>query len=171
MQKISMALRYAPEYWTDIKGFPNYAVSNFGRVKNKVSTKVLKPQKDYKGYLRVRLYNQKVSQRFFIHRLLMEAFCGASSQTVDHVNGVKSDNNLSNLRYLSREDNTRKASIGHTHSQGSKHHRASLAEKDVKQIKCLIKMGLSIQDISKRYSITYDTVYGIKKGRTWNHVA
>ena len=166
-----MALRYAPEYWEDIKGYPNYAVSNLGRIKNKVSGKILKPQKDYKGYLRVRLYNQKVSQRFFIHRLVMQAFCGASSQTVDHVNGVKSDNNLSNLRYLSREDNTRKASIGHTHSQGSKHHRASLEEKDVNQIKCLIRMGLPIQDISKRYSITYDTVYGIKKGRTWNHVA
>ena len=171
MKEISMVLRYAPECWKDIEGYPNYAVSNLGRVKNKVSGKILKPQKDYKGYLRVRLYNQKVSQRFFIHRLVMGAFCGASSQTVDHVNSIKSDNNLSNLRYLSREDNTRRNSIGHTHSQGSKHHRASLVEKDVEQIKCLIKMGWSIQDISKRYSITYDTVYGIKKGRTWNHVA
>ena len=171
MYEISLALRHAPEYWTDIEEYPNYSVSNLGRVKNKVSGKILKPQKDYKGYLRVRLYNQKLSRRFFVHRLVIEAFCRESLQTVDHVNGVKSDNNLSNLRYLSREDNTRKSSIGHTHSQGSKHHRASLVEKDVKQIKCLLRMGLSIQDISKRYSNTYDTVYGIKKGRTWNHVA
>ena len=60
MYEISLALRHAPEYWTDIEEYPNYSVSNLGRVKNKVSGKILKPQKDYKGYLRVRLYNQKL---------------------------------------------------------------------------------------------------------------
>lgn len=56
MQEISMALRYAPEHWTDIEGFPNYALSNLGRVRSKKTSKVLKLYQT-KGYLRVSLYN------------------------------------------------------------------------------------------------------------------
>jgi hypothetical protein len=53
MQEISMALRYAPEYWIDIEGYPNYSVSNLGRVRSKKTDKILKPYKTNRGYLTV----------------------------------------------------------------------------------------------------------------------
>ena len=73
MQEISMALRYAPEYWTDIAGYPNYSVSNLGRVKSKKTGKLLKSYQT-KEYLRVNLYNDAGRKCKLVHRLVSEAF-------------------------------------------------------------------------------------------------
>ena len=73
MYELSMALRHAPEYWNDIEGYPNYSVSNFGRVKSKKTGKLLKSYKT-KGYLRVSLYNDAGRKCKLVHRLVAEAF-------------------------------------------------------------------------------------------------
>lgn len=43
MYELSMALRYAPEIFVDIKGFPSYQISNLGNVWSKTTKKILKP--------------------------------------------------------------------------------------------------------------------------------
>ena len=56
MYEISMALRYASEVFVDIPGYEGYQISNYGRVKNSKTGKILKPYIT-RGYLRVSLYN------------------------------------------------------------------------------------------------------------------
>lgn len=68
------------EHWEDIEGYEGlYQVSDWGNVrslnyKQTGKTKLLKPVKDDKGYLHVRLYKDGKWEQKRIHRLVAEAF-------------------------------------------------------------------------------------------------
>tara|TARA_B110001450_G_scaffold23416_1_gene20866 strand:- start:327 stop:1208 length:882 start_codon:yes stop_codon:yes gene_type:complete len=67
-----------------------------------------KPTKDQQGYVHA---NTKESKRVPIHRIVMLTFVGASDDplktTIDHINRIRSDNRLCNLRWASStEQNT-----------------------------------------------------------------
>lgn len=85
-----------------------YYVSSYGRVKSLCGYKsrILTPSvRD--GYLRVAINGKN----YPIHRLVATSFVPNPNnlETVDHINGIKTDNKSSNLQWLSREDNIRKA--------------------------------------------------------------
>lgn len=85
-----------------------YEVSNLGEVRNKLTGKVLKLFPNKHGYLRVRLVKDKKAFGTGIHRLVMMAFCpvdGMNKLEVDHIDGDKSNNTLSNLRWVTHEEN------------------------------------------------------------------
>lgn len=85
-----------------------YEVSNLGEVRNKLTGKVLKLFPNERGYLRVRLVKDKKAFGTSIHRLVMMSFCpvdGMEGLEVDHIDGDKSNNSLSNLRWVTHEEN------------------------------------------------------------------
>lgn len=90
------------EIFKDIKNYEDlYEVSDTGLVRNKVSGKILKPGKDRKGYLRVRLYKDGEWKMYRIHRLVAEAFIPnpLNLPQVNHIDENKSNNNVDNLEY------------------------------------------------------------------------
>lgn len=101
------------EIWRDIKDYEGlYQVSNLGRVrsldhyvkskggKRLVKGKILKPDLD-KGYLRVILYKDGKGKHIMVHRLVAETFKPNPHNypTVDHINRIKTDNCVENLRW------------------------------------------------------------------------
>lgn len=62
------------EKWAEIEGFPDYAVSNHGRVKSVRYDRVLKPRSNSYGLNRVVLYRNLLPHDFYIHRLVAVAF-------------------------------------------------------------------------------------------------
>ena len=102
------------ENWKDIKGYEgSYQVSDLGRVKsikfNK--EKMLSKTKLSNGYLRVSLCKDGKSKTKTIHSLVAESFLNHKSNmniVVDHINNVKTDNNLSNLQIISQRVNSSK---------------------------------------------------------------
>ena len=58
-----------------------------------------KPKKT--GYIQIQI-GIKMYQA---HRLIMMAFVGDSDQEVDHINRIKTDNRVENLRYCTRSEN------------------------------------------------------------------
>lgn len=94
------------EEWRKIIEFPNYEVSNLGRVRR--SKKVLKPMSHSNGYQYVDLSNGAHNQRA-VHRLVLQTFFGESSLPSDHLNGNKADNRLVNLEYVTVSENRRRA--------------------------------------------------------------
>ena len=94
------------ERWMPIVGFEKYQVSDLGRIKNK-SGKILKCEnKD--EYIRVTLYKKSKSVHRFVHRLVLQAFNPMEEDLeCDHINHIKSDNRLVNLRWVTKSQNSR----------------------------------------------------------------
>lgn len=115
------------ENWRDIPGFEGmYQISDLGRVKSldrivtykdgfrKYKGRGLKLQSGGEGYLKIELYKNNSYCRFSVHRLVMLAFEGDSDLVVDHINSIRSDNRLVNLRYLSHRDNVSRGMVNKT---------------------------------------------------------
>ena len=84
-----------------------YKVSNFGNVKG-INGFILKKEISSSGYYRVRIGKNRT-----IHQLVAETFLGyerdgTNKTVVDHINGDKLDNNLTNLRIISNRENLSK---------------------------------------------------------------
>ena len=87
----------------------NYSVSKDGQIKNK-DDKILKPTTTYGGYLRLSLYTEpKVRASFLVHRLVAEVFIPnpENKESVNHKDGNKINNNLSNLEWATCGENVR----------------------------------------------------------------
>ena len=95
------------EEWRNISEFPNYQVSNIGRVRDSITGRILRPS-NTNGYLLINLRHRTL----YIHRLAATAFIEnpMNKPCVDHINRSKSDNTINNLRWSTRSEN--QANIG-----------------------------------------------------------
>lgn len=95
------------EVWNDIKNYQNYEVSNLGKVRNKDTMKELKPIKTPIGYYVVCLYSFGKHKNELIHRLVANAFLKPipDKKEVNHKDGNKQNNKISNLEWVTREEN------------------------------------------------------------------
>lgn len=92
----------------------SYEISSSGEVFSKsridsagrnLKPKRLKQQRNKKKYMSVSLSKNGSQKTFEVHRILMIAFHGDSKLQVDHIDGNPSNNNLSNLEYVTCREN------------------------------------------------------------------
>lgn len=98
------------EIWRDIDGYDGkYQVSTWGRVRSLRG--ILTPYENHKGYLKVGLMKDGKSNKHRINRLVAEAFIDNPENLpfVDHIDGNKQNNSITNLRWITNLDNNRKA--------------------------------------------------------------
>ena len=109
--------------WKPVYSYDGYyEISNFGDIRSVDRTvnsktnrlcrgKELKQVKDHDGYCCVQLSKSGKRKVFFIHRLVMLSFIGFNGDKiqVNHKNGIKSDNNINNLEWVTPSENTRHA--------------------------------------------------------------
>jgi len=105
---------YMEEVWKDVVGYEGrYMVSSHGNVKSlnylgkKGFAKNLKPMVNESGYLRVEIGGVTT----FIHKLVMLAFGEDTirKETINHKDGVKTNNYADNLEWATRSENIRHA--------------------------------------------------------------
>ena len=92
---------------------PYYEISKFGQGRNSISKKILSLEKSKDGYRRLamRVLNGKTktsTRKIHIHKLIALAFLGNPTDIkmqVDHIDRDRSNNNISNLHWLSASEN------------------------------------------------------------------
>ena len=100
------------ETWKDILGYEgSYQVSDSGKVFSLKTDKLLKPYDSGRVYLQVDLYKDFSKKRHSIHRLVIETFIENidKKEQVNHVDGCKTNNYLSNLEWCTRSENMKHA--------------------------------------------------------------
>tara|TARA_R110000772_G_scaffold234007_1_gene345598 strand:+ start:22 stop:492 length:471 start_codon:yes stop_codon:yes gene_type:complete len=92
-----------------INGWDNYVIHGVGSVLRiyKTKTKEMKPSKTKDGYMNIGLYKNGKQKFFLIHRLLALHFIPnpENKPCIDHINGVRDDNRLENLRWVTYQEN------------------------------------------------------------------
>ena len=104
-------IKVGEEIWKDIDDYPNYQISNYGRVKSiprkRVKGKLLTPSRSNCGYLKIYLMKDRKGYLVSIHRLVAKAFIPNPNNLpeVNHIDGNKENNCVDNLEWVTKKDN------------------------------------------------------------------
>ena len=162
------------EIWKDVNGYEGYyQISNMGRIKSFCRKKslIMSQSLDSKGYFQIKLKGRK---SFLIHHLIMFSFVSdkpSKDHQVNHKNGIKTDNRIENLEWVTRSENMIHAyRLGLNFTNGKKgidHPLRKLNEKDILEIR---KSKLSNSELSKLYNVSFQTISKIKLRQRWKHI-
>ena len=174
--------------WVKIEEFKgNYEVSDTGLVRSvarveirsngwryPVIERIMKPSLTADGYERVGLMLSGKLVTRSVHRLVAKAFIANTSNKpqVNHLSGVKTENNVENLEWCTSAENVRHAfdnglAFG---LRGSKNPSAKIDEMQALTIKTLISAKFKLVKISKELGISINIVKDISRGKTWKHL-
>ena len=174
------------EEWRAIKGYEGlYEVSNFGRIKaltrrvdsgkchRTFEEHILKSALDPKGYYRCALSVNGRSKTFKVHRLVAEAFLENpdNKAQVNHIDGIKTNNHVSNLEWCTRTENMRHSwLIGLRRANGEYNSASKLTYNDV----CYIRSHYIPRDpeygtvaLGKKFGVHRKTISRIITGKYW----
>lgn len=163
------------ETWKDIPDRSGYQVSDHGRIRSFVrfsDGRVLRPCTNLRGYRQVILGT--TGGIHTVHSLVLRAFVGErpDGMEINHKNGVKTDNRIENLEYVTKQQNEdhSRHTLGN-YFRGERHGMSKLNEEQVREIRALRKAGLTLWAIANKYGITAANVDYIAKGQAWKHVS
>jgi hypothetical protein len=155
-----------------------YEVSDTGLVRSKLkSCKTLSQKTKTNGYKEVNLYfKPNVSKMCYVHRIVVESFIGEIPLgfEINHIDGDKSNNNLSNLQIVTPSENR-----VHCHHvlgkkikvyKGSEHGMAKTSEDVVLMLRDGHKNGETPTDLALKHGIKRSTVCKIVYRETWKHI-
>lgn len=154
-----------------IKDFEDYLISDSGVVIKSSSGRAMSQHVCNHGYPYVFLTKQKKRYIKKVHRLLMEAFVPnpENKATVNHINGIKTDNRLSNLEWATVAENVRHAYANNLGKppKGEHHCCAILTEDAVRDIR---KYKHTHKHYSLKYGVTEGAILRVIHRKTWKHI-
>lgn len=131
----------------------------------------LKPILHHTGYTKLTLRKNGKQKQVSVHRFVWEAFNGAipTDKVINHKDGDKTNNSLSNLELVSNKENTihayktglMKGKSGHTNSQ------AKLSKLDATNLILDIVAGVKDKELSYKYGLHRNYVSYIRNRKRW----
>jgi hypothetical protein len=159
-----------------------YDVSDFGRVRRakpgrgtyagKILVVTLPRTRSHYSTVVLSVGGVPVTQG--VHVLVAEAFLDprpTPRHEVNHRDGVKTNNRITNLEWVTRSSNqTHSNAIGLvSHPKGEQKTRAKLTDAAVREIRAA-SQSISARTLARHYGVSHRTLYLARIGRTWKHV-
>lgn len=168
-----MASKKIKERWRQIPGYPDYDVSDLGRIRSWKGGIVsrMKVRVGADTYPRVTLQDasgEKKVER--VHVLVARAFIGpANGLLVRHKSGKTNNPKLSNLEYGTYLDNKLDKHRHGTDQVGERNSQSELTASMAKRV-YLLKEKKTQSDIASMFGISRQAVSDIHRGVTWSEV-
>jgi hypothetical protein len=101
------------EIWKEIQGYPEFEVSNKGRVRDVVKNSLRPLYKNKDGYMVVNIGRKHLIKQFRVNRLVATAFIPnpLGKTIVNHINSVRCDDSVENLEWCTQKENIHHAMI------------------------------------------------------------
>ena len=163
------------EIWKDVVGYEGlYMVSNLGRIKSlertvntkrgakRYKSKILTQTTAITGYLQVRFHNSDGGKTFLVHRIVAKSFLPNPSHLsiVNHKNGIKSDNALSNLEWVTYSQN-----LNHALQNGLNAKTKILSDSVREEIRNVYSSSkISQAKLADKYGVSQNTISKIVRG-------
>ncbi|EPT8324471.1 HNH endonuclease [Providencia rettgeri] len=163
-----------------VRSLPKKVVRSNGTIQRFKGT-VLSIFNNSSGYPCVRISDSETGKRFILrcHRAVAEAFIPNpdNKPEVNHIDGDKSNSDLSNLEWVTPKENRKHAwDIGLRNTShlpnkiGEEKINAKLTDEKVIEMRKLRLSGMTFGSIASIYNVSKNTCINAIKGKTWAHV-
>ena len=100
--------KWLPEWFKEVPWYEwYYAVNKLWEIYSMRKNRIMGYSKNNRWYVSILLCKHREHKRFLIHRVVMRSFSWDSELEVNHLDGNKLNNELSNLEYCDRSKNIR----------------------------------------------------------------
>lgn len=159
------------EVWKDVVGYEYYyMVSNMGEIRRKGKITAMKHNAGKRGYKSIMLHLNSKPMRFYVHRLVAIAFLGnpENKKEVNHINGIKHDNRVENLEWVTQKENKKHAVKIGLIPKGECHCNCKVSEAAARDIKFNYKKGVNTHKyFAMKYNISTKNVSQITRNKRW----
>lgn len=156
----------ANEVWRNISALNGvFQISDKGRVR-RTNGKIVPVRKCDRGYLWFSYRKNGASNRYSVARAVLESFIGlpvGDSNQSDHINRIRDDNRLENLRWVTKAQNL----ANRQNAFGERHPNAKLTEANVYYI---LRSPLDSNDLALVFNVSSKTIRDVKNRKTWRHI-
>jgi hypothetical protein len=165
------------EVWKEIEGWPDYAVSDLGRVKRTTDygrgkAGTIRTPVYVAGYAAVTLTHRSGARKMLtIHSLVAKAFLGpppVAGMEVNHIDADRRNPALVNLEWVTRGQNRKHGyEVGYADAKGERNGHARLTEERVRDIRSSTR---SREQLAHQHGVSKATIRDVQSGRTWSHL-
>jgi hypothetical protein len=154
---------------------PIYQINKSGQIWSKYKNEWMNVREGKDGYMTLNLVtNDNKYRTCSVHRLVLATFSPTENiemLQVNHKDGNKKNNHLSNLEWVTPQENIAHSwKMGLAHHIGESHGRAKITEEQAQVIIELLGEGKKQTEIMEIINCSKNTVCKIAQGRTWKHL-
>lgn len=157
--------------YKEVVGFP-YFITSEGIILNS-KLKVRQPGLKRSGYHQVTFKSPSKDKTYLVHRLVALTFIPnpLNKPFVNHINGIKTDNRVENLEWVTHQENMDHAKRTGLIPIAEENGNSILTSSQVEEICKLLQDGCRNIEIADYLGISQFIISAIRRKECWNHIS